>query len=370
MSMDISRRTVRRRLTWAVPALTVGAVVATAVVATSAFSSPNPRLPARTVQQLLVAVQSSLNSNASGTVVEVARLGLPSLPGASGGASLSWQSLLTGSHTAQVWMAGPDKQRVALKGSLSEADVIHNGQDLWTYTSDTNAVSHTVLAKDNSSTVGSTTDARAYTPAAAAQAVLKAIDPTTVVSLDSTRRVAGRKAYTLVLTPRDTSSTVSRVTIAIDSVHSVPLQVQVFGAGSTPAFETGFSEGVSFAVPKAALFDFHAPRGATVVQDPFGLRHHRGHGKQQERSPGHQQSSASQPKILGTGWTSIVDFPSGLPAGSTNAMISKLTTPVGTTGNRLLRTSLVNALFCGDGRVFLGAVSAAMLEKTAATTPR
>ena len=218
----------------------------------------------------------------SGTVSETARLGLPSLPGADGGASLDWQSLITGSHTALVSVAGPDKQRVALLGSLAESDVIRNGQDLWTYVSSTNAVTHTVLSgKDGAGSTAGTPDADAssLTPAGAAQKVLAAIDPSTVVTVDPTQVVAGEKAYTLVLTPRDTRSTVHKVTIAIDATHYVPLQVEVFGASSTPAFQTGFIGSVSFATPAASVFEFHAPAGATTAPDPLGVnRQHHDHG--------------------------------------------------------------------------------------------
>ena len=372
MKSNPSRGPLHRRIVWAVPALTATAVVASALLTSTAHSSPHPTLPPRTAAQLLVEVQSSENTNLSGTIVETTRFGLPSLPDAGGGASLSWQSLITGTHTAQVWMAGPQKQRVALKGTLSESDVIHNGQDLWTYTSDSNEVSHTVLARDAAGKppAGTIPDARASTPTAAARAALQAISPTTAVTVDSTQRVAGRKAYTLVLKPRDTRSTVSRITIAIDSTHFVPLRVQVFGTGSTPAFETGFIGTVSFAIPKASVFNFHPPAGATVAQNPFGPQH--GGGARKEGEPGgtHPLATDSPPKVIGTGWTSIVEFPSGLPTGSAGSLIDRLTTPVGASGNKLLTTSLLNVLFMKDGRVFLGPVRPTLLEITAAATPR
>lgn len=363
MSDNTSRPLLRRRAAWAVPALTVAVVAGAVSLSSHASASAHPRLPARTAAQLLAAVQTSDATALSGTIVETARLGLPALPGADS-ASLSWQSLATGSHTAQVWIAGPDKQRVAVKGSLTESDVIHNQRDLWTYTSATNEVSHTVLTDSGGrSSARNTPDVRSYTPAQAAQQALKAIDPTTRVSVDRTRMVAGHKAYTLVLVPRDTRSTVTKVTIALDSVHFVPVQVQVFGSAAAPAFETGFTTNLSFATPKASVFDFHAPAGAKVVQNPL------------TRHPDGGSDSAGPSSLpdkqglrgLGTGWTSIAELTHGLPAAATGSMLDKLTKPVGSTGNRLLSTSLVNVLVMADGRVFLGAVTPALLEQTAAT---
>ena len=44
--------------------------------------------------------------------------------------------MLSGSHTARVWYAGPTKQRFALLGTLGETDVFHDGTDLWQWDSD------------------------------------------------------------------------------------------------------------------------------------------------------------------------------------------------------------------------------------------
>lgn len=354
----------RRRFIWAVPVLTAGVVVAGAVAITPASSAPNPKLPVRSAQQLLTAVASSDTASLEGTVTETAKLGLPSLPGGTQGASLSWQSLLTGSQTAHVWIAGPDKQRIALKGQLSEADIVRNASNLWTYTSQTNEVSHTVL---KAGAAGKQADARpdevALTPTSAARKVLASIDPSTRVTVDRTRWVAGRKAYTLVLTPRDARSTVHKVTIAIDSVHSVPLQVQVFGAGKAPAFETGFTA-ISFASPKASVFDFTIPRGATVVAGPSATKQD---AAATTKRPAAARQPLAEPTTIGTGWTTILEVPAGSATKADKSMLQNLTVPVGTTGNRLLKTALVNALVTKNGRVFVGAVSPALLEKAAAT---
>lgn len=363
MTASTPSRAGRRRAAWAVPVLVLGAVVGGGVAMSSASADPHPTLPARTPAQLLVAVQTSQVTGLSGTIRETARLGLPALPGSDGGASLSWQSFVTGSHTARVWVAGPDKQRIAVLGTLSEADVVHNGRDLWTYTSNTNEVTHTVLSAQRRDGPGDTADVRSYTPMAAALHALKAIDPSTVVGVDRTQVVAGRKAYTLVLAPRAGGSTVRKVTIAIDSSRFVPLRVQVFGAASAPAFQTGFIGHLSFATPKASIFSFHVPAGATVVSDPFRQDRNRGPGRA-------EPSSGASPKVIGTGWTSVVEFPGGLPNGWGTGLLDKLTTPVGTGGNRLFASALLNALILKDGRVFLGAVTPGVLERIAAVTPR
>jgi len=59
-----------------------------------------PGLPARTPAQVLAEVAGSAAPPLTGTVVETASFGLPSLPGTGNPTSLS--SLLTVSHTIQV----------------------------------------------------------------------------------------------------------------------------------------------------------------------------------------------------------------------------------------------------------------------------
>ncbi len=54
-------------------------------------------------------------------------------------------------------------------------------------------------------------------------------------------------------------------------------------------------------------------------------------------------------------------------ASSTGGLLDRATTAIGSTGNRLLHTALVNAVFLADGRVFVGAVSPSYLEHVAAT---
>ena len=137
--MTTSTRT--RTLRWAVPgAAAIAVAVAASGVLSAGASAP---LPPKTAAQLLVALQNAHVDGLSGTVVENARLGLPDIPSLGGQSSAtSLMSLLTGSHTLRVWTGGEDKSRVALLGSLGESDVVRNGRDVWTWSSDTNTATH------------------------------------------------------------------------------------------------------------------------------------------------------------------------------------------------------------------------------------
>jgi outer membrane lipoprotein-sorting protein len=356
-----------KALTWCVPVAVAGAVCGIAVLAAAGPSDATPTLPTRTAAQLITEVQRHADTPLSGQVAESADLGLPSLPGEDSAASLSWQTFLTGSHTFRVWADGPQRQRAALLGQLSEADVVHNGRDVWTYTSDTNAVSHTVLPADRQPSDGRS--AEAYNPAAVATSILKAIDPSTSVTVESNRYVAGRSAYVIQLAPRSGDSTVDKVTVAIDARKFVPLELAVYPAGSSPAVRIGFSK-VSFARPAASVFDFRRPAGSSISTDPFGASRT---GRPGDRpSPGARaEESALSPTVLGTAWTSVLEVHSARMGslGLGDRTLQELTTAVGSSGNRLLQTRLINALFLPDGRAFVGAVKPAALERLAANTP-
>ena len=168
--------------------------------------------------------------------------------------------------------------------------------------------------------------------------------------------------------PRGTGSTISKITVAVDSHHFVPLQVQVFGSSSSPAFQIGFTK-ISYSTPPASTFNFVVPRGANVATNPFTDtgRHHDG-GDATRSLPSHS-SAPIDPKIIGAGWTSVLELHNGLSAaGGFSQLLDQATTSVGHSGARLLRTAMVNAVILSDGRVFLGAVQPRLLEHIATTT--
>jgi outer membrane lipoprotein-sorting protein len=262
--------------------------------------------------------------------------------------------LLTGTHTLQVSYGGPDRQRVAVLAQLAERDVIRNGADLWTYDSITGDVTHNVLptrSRGSGADGGMVDDA--VTPPEAARQLLAAIDPTTRVTVDRTARVAGRPAYQLVLQPRQSGVLIRSVRIALDSATSLPLRYQVFGTGSKPAVDIGFTS-ITFAAPKARTFAFTPPRGSHV------RTHAPGHASA-EPATGSPDSGA--PRLIGTGWTSIVELPaSALPRDSA-AMFKQLS--VAAPGGRLVRTALLTVLRTDDGRLFVGAVTPSLIEAAA-----
>jgi outer membrane lipoprotein-sorting protein len=354
-----------RRPRWLVPVALVAAV-GVAIVGRPIVAGAAPGLPERSPAQVLAAVASAGSQPFSGTIVETASLGLPSLPEIAGSGSTSLGSLVAGSHTARVWYDGPDRVRFALLGSLAETDLVRNGRDLWLWDSSLDQVQHLQLPADASSDVEKSTplaSAIPSTPADAAAEALAAVDPSTKVTVDGTARVAGRAAYELVLEPRDARSLVAQVRIAVDAKTSIPLRVQVYAKNvASPAFETGFTS-VSMSTPAAAEFTFQAPPGATVKQSTAG-----------ELVSGRQHSASAptaSPTVVGTGWTSVAVFPGvslGDLAGGSGLMIKSLQSVSGSYGSgRLLQTRLLSVLSLDDGRLLVGAVPPSVLEEAAAS---
>lgn len=363
---------------WLVP-VGVVTVLAAAGVVDSSVAGAAPALAPRTAAELLSSVAHAAEQPFSGTVVETAELGFPALPGA-GSTSLSWQSLITGSHTARVWYGSPSQVRVSLIGDLAESDMIRNGHDVWLWSSRDNTVSHTVVPN---ATAQRPEAMPPIDPRTAAAQALAALDPTTSVTVDGTSEVAGRPVYELVLAPRSGSSLIGQVRLAIDSETSVPLRVQVLAKGaSDPAFETGFTS-VTFGRPADSVFSFSPPAGSKVTESGLPVQR----TSSDAGAAGRQPSSATRPRITGTGWTAVVEL-SGATAlatgaqGSTSggkessatafaAMLRATTTVTGGYGTgQLLRTPLLSALLLPDGRVFLGAVSPDLLEQVASSSSK
>ena len=406
--MDVPAATVfsqHKSLRWAVPVLAVTVIGVLASGVLSAQASPD--LPALNAAQVLAAVERSAVSGFSGEIVEKADLGLPELSSLGGDSGTSMVSLLSGSHTTRVWYAGPAKQRFALLSTVGEIDVFHDGTQLWQWDSNTRTATRSTLPDDASAavispdanplgTAATSTLAGALIPNQVAAQALAAIDPSTVVTTDQARRVAGRAAYDLVLTPRAVTSRIGSVRIAIDSVYKMPLAVQVFARGDTTeaAIDIAFSS-IDFAVPSNSEFDFSPPRTARVKQQGLtGLAAIAGHPT---TSTSGRVGGRVGARVVGHGWTSVFVLPaagslggsrstfghSGPPiAGATTtadsagpslpgnsqfmAMLGPLTPVSGTWGSgRLFQSKLLTVLITDDGQVLVGAVDAPVLYAAA-----
>ncbi|MHA7190561.1 LolA family protein [Arthrobacter sp. MDT2-16] len=392
------------------PAGIVPVVIVTAAVSGSAVAEAQPQLPAKTAQELLEFVATSTDDAYSGTVEQSSDLGLPDLgavdaPGRTSSSDPTSMALelLTGEHTAQVYVDGTDRARVQVLDQLAQRDVVVNGNDVWYYDSESNEAAHAVLPdkaaakaeleaklQEKSAEYPELQDLP-RTPAEVAEVVLATIDPSTDIRVDGTSRVAGRSAYELVLTPEDEATLVGSITVSVDSETGVPLNVTVLAKGQEePAFSAGFSS-VDFGAPDADIFEFTPPTGATVTEAPtadearaeLDARAELEAGQAPADSPAQMPAEGQQPTVIGEGWSTIVELPAGTAGGlgldlgtgdtagmgeimeikpgmdpdevaGAQALLEQALTQVD--GGRALQTSLVSVLVTDDGRILAGAV--------------
>src|SRR5215469_4375447 len=306
-----------RRSRWLVPltalAVTGGIIAGLQIPAAEA----TPALPAKTPAQLLAQIDSTAKlPPMTGTVVETTSLGLPQLPKVGNPTSLP--SLITGSHTLKVYYDNPQHFRLAVPQSLSETDVIRNGNTLWVWDSTRNAVTEYTWPKgalkhDTQRAQAQLPAMPALTPQQAADQVLKAVGKTTTVSVQSNVLVAGEPAYQLVLAPKDSRSLVGKVVIAIDGKYGVPLRLQVFAKKATsPAFQVGYTD-ISFVTPAPANLQFTPPPGAKLTV----------HNLTRGDLPGTPKQSGTGSDNgyggYGSGWLTVIELPQSaldMPFGS------------------------------------------------------
>lgn len=325
----------RRRFTirprWALPAgavVAVGGVLAGTVLASAA----PPALPRQTPAQLIASLSKAHMPRAfSATLTETANLGFPSLPAIGGMASspLSPMSLLTGTHTIQVWSAGPRHLRVALPVSFGETDLRVNGNQVWLWQSQGQKATRIIGPGPAGHYMGAAPGPQGVPPTAAGtpgpdwaklsplQAAKKAlglVGPSTRVTIPGTTTVAGRSAYQLAIAPRTSQSLVGRILIAIDAKTHLPLSVQVFARGaSSPTLAIGFSS-LSFATPAMSNFQFTPPPGAHVRTirpqvarvAPSGVQH-----GWSGRPPTAVQKLPAGVQTFGSGWLTVAAAPAG-----------------------------------------------------------
>jgi hypothetical protein len=373
-----------RRSRWAVPtgALVVTGALIAGIPALTSTAAASPALPARTPAQLLAQLAGDQQAPPpmTGTISETVSLGLPKLPDT--GNTNSITSLLTGSHTLDIWYKDPQHFRLSLPQLQRETDIYHDGTTAYLWQSASNAVTKFTLPAHPPAASAAGASAP-LTPQQAANQALALVGKSTKVTVASNVTVAGQPAYTLEVAPKDSRSLIGQVAIAIDASNNVPLQVQVYARGaSAPAISVGFTQ-VTFSTPANSDLTFTPPATAKVTTVNMT-----------DKSKPTQGDKASQFTTNGSGWLTVAEFPASLlstvtsagtsagPSGNngpgiagasaaeTQAALGALVndaTPVhGAWGSgQLLRTSLLTVLITGT-KVYAGAVDPSVLYAAAA----
>ena len=382
----------RKAARYVVPVAVVGVAAATIGLAPAFAGSGDPNLPKISAQQLIEKIAKSDVQQMSGTVKISTDLGLPNLGGlenglASGALSRGAKGkdgsaadpksklleLAAGDHTVRVAADGQDRQKLSLIEKAAEYSVIRNGNDMWAYDSASNQAFHSRGAGEHRSGKAAPEGVPA-TPKDFAEEALKAADKTTSITVDGTAHVAGRDAYTLLIRPKQSGTTVGAISIAVDAKTGMPLKFTLTPAsGGAAVVDAGFTE-VSFAKPAASTFTFTPPKGTRVTQgDDLKAGQH----KTRPEGMKNKAPEGARTKTIGQGWNSIVvldsggkgKVPSGAPkdgnmaSGFLNSLGDRVT---GTFGKgTVFSTRLVNALITDNGKVYAGAVTKDALMKAA-----
>jgi len=360
----------RAKQRW-LPAVLLPFAVAIAVVFGSVQAGATVSLPPKSADEILAMIARTEVRALSGTVEQNAALGLPELPASAPGTgtgAASAMEFLSGSHTARVYADGPLKARLQVLDHLAERDVVINGSEAWLYNSKDNSATHvTRPAPQMPATEMPGEDPPADgipTPEAMASRFLAAIDTTTEVTIADGASVAGRSAYSLVLSPRSTGTLVDSVSIAVDSQTGLPLRVEVRAKGQPePAYSLAYTQ-LDLSRPDAALFEFTPPQGATVNEKVLpNVQATPAHGGHDHSG---QNPGSKVPAVSGQGWDSVLSLPAGsVPAEVTsNPQLSQMLHPVA--GGRAVTSSLVSVLILDDGRVYAGMVLLERLQSAAA----
>lgn len=341
------------------------ACVAAAIIPVVVGSGGSSRTLPRTVPASLVAgVKHSRQTQFTGTVVSRLSSGLPSFPAISdvsrtrGGAS--FDSLLTGSHTMQIWYGGIRRQRLALLEAGQETDLFRNGDDLWQWSSSTGVAFHTEL-RGMARTAVTKVPPEALTPQALAAGAFAALDDRTDMRLGQDVDVADRPAYELVLTPNDNATKIGSVHVAVDGVTKVPLGVQIYPKGSSSAaIDVAFTN-IRFGAPAERNFRFVPPPNAAVTQ--LGAR-----------LSAQQPTTGVVAEVVGSGWTAVYRLELASRAAArapTLVAFRDVPAVAGRWGKgRLLVTGLMSVLVTTNGRMYAGAVPPRRLYAVAARIAR
>ncbi|PPG97313.1 hypothetical protein C5C00_06965 [Rathayibacter rathayi] len=358
------------------PVVVVPAVVVAAAVALPLSASAAGDLPEKSAADLLAFVAESDTTAFSGEIQQSSNLGLPDLSALGGSVGATSGSadpigalveLATGSHQARVYVDSERGARLQVLDRLAERDVIASKTDgVWVYDSSANTATH--HSPPGGAVHAGSPGGQVVTPSSVAEQLLAAIDPTTAVAVGSDVRVAGRDAYELVLTPRDSGTLVGSVSVSVDGQTGLPLGVTVTASGGTaPAFSLAYTS-IDFSTPDASLFTFTPPAGARVTENAASADD-AADGPAADApaadtpTPGALDAATdSDVTTTGSGWGTVVE----LPAGGTDGLASldAITTPVD--GGRVLSSALLSVLITDDGRVLAGAVPVETVRDAAA----
>ncbi len=165
--------------------------------------------------------------------------------------------LLGESKNLRVWWRDGTHWRVDDTRQTGESDLVRDGGTLtrWVFESGTATITPYATVR--------LPDASDVLPTRLAARLLSGATNDELRRLPS-RRIAGRSAAGLRLTPADTASTIDHADVWADDESGLPLRVEVYGTGDVPPVVTSTLTDVDLDRPAADVTTFEAPATAEV----------------------------------------------------------------------------------------------------------
>lgn len=356
----------RRAWRWIVVASGVVVLVAIPAVVgalpVSVAAPPPAVLLQRVVQSATVPYQ--------GYVLTEANLGLPDISDAGDAINL-----LNNTSRLRAWVDGTDRWRVDQLSAVGEKDTYADQGGVWIWDS----------GHHKTTRVNGRPGARLVRPSdllppelgrllatAASQQEVRALAP---------RRVASVAAAGLRITPRSDATTISAVDLWVDPRNGLPLEVAVYGKGTSRAVLRSRFLDVAESHPSSTLLTFQQPSGPVDYDDWDDVDVA---ARIDQRSPillpnvlgslARRSAGPAAVSTYGAGFTVVaaVGVPGrvGYQFDQQLARLPSVDTPVGQ--GRLVQTPLLNALIVSNGGALyaiIGAVPPGQLTSLAGSLP-
>ncbi len=345
--------------------------VAAAAVTPSLASAQTESLTPVSPQALVAAVLGARPQQFAGTIQATSNL-LGSQASLLSGVQGSSQSVAIpqGTASVRVWRGAGADLRVSVLNAASERDLYVTADGAWVWDSSGSSVVHLVASRSAAApSSASSASSATFDPTTAAAQLLARLSVDSSVRLGQNTYVAGRAAYTLVVTPTQAGTTVGSITFDVDAATDAILGASVTNQAGATVLSWQFTS-IAFAPQPASIFAFTPPAGSHVTTRTIGQAA-LGAGGMGALGVGWSATPpSSSARVLGSGWdrVAVVSAPSrGQNAGSSSlavtlrALEEPVVLPSGQSAE-LVRSTLVNALILPSGTTLVGAVTPSVLE--------
>ncbi|HZD88240.1 MAG TPA: hypothetical protein VE088_09565 [Gaiellaceae bacterium] len=241
-------------------ALALAAVGAVAVRAATGSGSPPPAQPL--ANALHDAATASKPAGISARISFTNDL-VPSLSSFTGQGAVS--PLLSGAN-GRLWLTGDGYGRIELQSnSGNDSEITWSPSRARIYDGTSNTVYEVALPQH-----ATTTHTRPHTPPTVAQiqSFLSKLTDAVTLSNPVSTVIGGQGAYSVRVTPKDSSSLLDGARIGWDAVHGVPLEIGIYARGVSGPVVSLTATGISYAPVPASDVKISPPPGAKIVTIP------------------------------------------------------------------------------------------------------